>query len=105
MSPNQHLVEILPDFGPGSVCFLAKMMGVPYYPNKCEDCKPNEKWNGQYATVRKQYTGPPFSETVKVMGKWVGNIVVEEIVEIVQRILYPSLESIAQSHNIDCFEV
>jgi hypothetical protein len=44
------------------------------------------------------------SKTVKEMGKWVGNINVNEIVEIVGNVLRPTRESVSISHNIDCFE-
>ncbi len=71
MDSDQHLLEIVPDMGPGSMCFFARMMGVPYYFNKCDDC-----WTGKMDKFGN-----------KEMGKWNGNAHAAGIVHQIGNIL------------------
>ncbi len=92
MDADQHLLEIVPDMGPGSACFLAKMMGVPYHFNKCNECTLSEKWNGLYD-----------EDGARVIGKWNGNANSTQVVEIVRSIMDPGY-SISGGIELDCFD-
>lgn len=66
MDSDRHLLETVPDMGPGSKCLpgIRKNNGrvLPYYFNKCDDFEPHERWTGKMDKYGN-----------KEMGKWNGN--------------------------------